>query len=97
MHMHLGWRDELYPVYGDDSRADNIAFVMERAATPLFGIPTFGVHVNGFSRDASTGEKKMWVARRALTKQTWPGVLDNCVCIHADTYFPMQDISDSFR
>ncbi|CDH59826.1 thiamin pyrophosphokinase-related protein [Lichtheimia corymbifera JMRC:FSU:9682] len=73
-----GWRNELYPVYGDPSRTDNIAFVMERAATPLLGISTFGVHVNAYTRDQEHG-LRMWVARRALTKQTWPGLLDNCV------------------
>ncbi|ORX51265.1 hypothetical protein DM01DRAFT_1087532 [Hesseltinella vesiculosa] len=69
-----GWRNELYAVYGKDGQP---AFVMERAATPLFGISTFGVHVNGFVLDQ--GEIKMWVARRSLSKPTWPGVLDNCV------------------
>lgn len=53
---------------------------MERAATPLFGIPTFGVHVNGFVRKRN-GIIHLWVARRALTKPTWPGVLDNCASI----------------
>lgn len=75
-----GWRNELYPVYGDPSRTDNIAFVMERAATPLLGISTFGVHVNAYTRDQEHG-LRMWVARRALTKQTWPGLLDNCASI----------------
>ncbi|CAO3591878.1 unnamed protein product [Absidia cylindrospora] len=69
-----GWRDELYAVYGSDGLP---AFVMERAATPLFGVATFGVHLNVFTRDQ--GQIKMWVARRALTKPTWPGALDNCV------------------
>ncbi|KAI8089486.1 NUDIX hydrolase domain-like protein [Halteromyces radiatus] len=69
-----GWRDELYAVYGPGGVP---AFVMERAATPLFGISTFGVHINVFGRDQDT--IKMWVARRSLTKQTWPGLLDNCV------------------
>ncbi|KAI8379362.1 NUDIX hydrolase domain-like protein [Radiomyces spectabilis] len=73
-----GWRNELYPVYGDSSRVDNVAFVMERAATPLFGISTFGVHLNAYVRDQDN-DIKMWVARRALTKPTWPGLLDNCV------------------
>ncbi|KAI8967446.1 NUDIX hydrolase domain-like protein [Mycotypha africana] len=73
-----GWRNELYPVYGDSEQEGNIAFVMERAATPLFGISTFGVHINAFTRDEN-GHILMWVARRAKTKQTWPGLLDNCV------------------
>jgi hypothetical protein len=70
-----GWRDELYAVYGSDGRP---AFVMERAATPLLGVATFGVHINAFTRDTH-GKIKMWVARRAATKPTWPNCLDNCV------------------
>lgn len=73
-----GWRDELYPVYGDDSEPDNIAFVMERASAALFGVATFGVHLNAYIKNEQ-GEIFMWVARRALTKPTWPGLLDNCV------------------
>ncbi|EIE76693.1 hypothetical protein G6F46_001678 [Rhizopus delemar] len=69
-----GWRNELYPVYGHKE----IAFVMERAATPLFGISTFGVHLNAYVVN-DDGEIYMWIARRAKTKQTWPGLLDNCV------------------
>ncbi|KAI7857379.1 NUDIX hydrolase domain-like protein [Circinella umbellata] len=65
-----GWRNELFPVYGDSGLPD---FVMERAATPLFGISTFGVHVNGYTGD------KLWVARRSKSKQTWPSMLDNVV------------------
>ncbi|CEP18302.1 hypothetical protein [Parasitella parasitica] len=73
-----GWRNELYPVYGDPERSDNVAFVMERAGTPLFGISTFGVHLNAYTKDEN-GQIMMWVAKRAKTKQTWPGFLDNCV------------------
>ncbi|KAI9491720.1 NUDIX hydrolase domain-like protein [Zychaea mexicana] len=70
MQSLKGWRNELYPVYGVSGEPD---FVMERAATPLFGISTFGVHVNGYTGD------KLWVARRSKSKQTWPGLLDNIV------------------
>ncbi|KAG9297739.1 hypothetical protein G9A89_011254 [Geosiphon pyriformis] len=73
-----GWRDELYPVYGDNTHPLNIAFVMERAATAIFGIPTFGVHVNGFVK-SEDGEIKMWIAKRASSKPSWPGWLDNIV------------------
>ncbi|CAI2184228.1 8575_t:CDS:2 [Funneliformis geosporum] len=73
-----GWRDELYPIYGDPNNPSGVAFVMERCATPLFGVLTFGVHLNGFIR-TDQGELKMWVAKRAKTKPTWPGWLDNTV------------------
>ncbi|KAH9854617.1 NUDIX hydrolase domain-like protein [Lenzites betulinus] len=94
------WRNELYPVYrrpfgvrdcpgrGDpDAEADelNYAFRMERAASGLFGIVTYGVHMTVYEEHPATeGEwegarYKLWVPRRAATKQTWPGYLDNSV------------------
>ncbi|ORY93952.1 NUDIX hydrolase domain-like protein [Syncephalastrum racemosum] len=73
-----GWRNEKFPVFGDATREDNTAFVVERAGAPLFGISQFGAHLNAFVRDTD-GSIKMWVARRSRTKQTWPGMLDNCV------------------
>jgi len=75
---NLGWRDELYPIYGDSNNQSGVAFVMERCATPLFGVLTLGVHLNGYTRNEQ-GQVKMWVARRAKTKPTWPGWLDNTV------------------
>ncbi|KAJ2725076.1 hypothetical protein GGI07_001544 [Coemansia sp. Benny D115] len=72
------WRNELYPVYGDVSNSDGIAVMIERAASYNFGIRTFGVHINGITKDAS-GNIKMWVAKRSATKQTWPGYLDQIV------------------
>jgi hypothetical protein len=38
---------------------------MERAATPLFGVVTYGVHATMYTQDY-----RLWVAKRALTKQT---------------------------
>ncbi|XP_041128817.1 thiamin pyrophosphokinase 2 isoform X3 [Polyodon spathula] len=51
---------------------------MERAATSLFGVKRYGVHVNGFTRQPDR-QLAMWVARRSLSKQTYPGLLDNMV------------------
>lgn len=45
-----GWRNELVevcPKFGEPA-----AFMIERAAYPLFGVPAYGVFVNGFVRDA---------------------------------------------
>ncbi|CAG8742610.1 3131_t:CDS:2 [Cetraspora pellucida] len=69
-----GWRDELYPVYGPS----NLAFVMERSGTPIFGLLTFGIHLSAYVR-TSEGKLKMWIAKRSTTKSTWPGRLDNTV------------------
>ncbi|CAG8468218.1 25145_t:CDS:2 [Gigaspora rosea] len=70
-----GWRDELYPVYGP---SNNMAFVIERSAAPLFGVLTFGVHLSAYIRTPD-GNFKMWIAKRSKTKTTWPGYLDNTV------------------
>ena len=76
--FNLGWRDELYPIYGDLKTPTGLAFVMERCATPLFGVLTFGVHLNGYIR-TEQGQLKIWIAKRAKEKPTWPGWLDNTV------------------
>ena len=70
-----GWRDERYPV-ARGLRAPAL-MVLERAAVPFFGIVAYGVHMNGVvrRRDGTA----MWVARRALSKPTGPGKLDQLV------------------
>ncbi len=60
----------------DDGR--NYAFRMERAACALFGVVTYGVHMTIYVDDPEGGVK-IWVPKRAKTKQTWPGYLDNSV------------------
>jgi Domain of unknown function (DUF4743) len=72
-----GWRDELYPVAPAFGAPP--ALLVERAAAPHLGMRAYGVHVNGYVRDAARGTLKLWVARRSATKQTWPGKLDHIV------------------
>ncbi|XP_015254334.1 PREDICTED: nudix hydrolase 20, chloroplastic-like [Cyprinodon variegatus] len=69
-----GWRDERYSVKPRFS--DQPLMWMERAATSLFGVKRYGVHINGYTISDS-GEISMWLARRSATKQTYPGLLDN--------------------
>lgn len=72
-----GWRDELYPVYGEGNR---LAYTIERAAAALLGVVSFGVHMTCFVRDPSASYGiKMWVPRRAEDKSTYGGMLDNTV------------------
>jgi Domain of unknown function (DUF4743) len=61
------WRNELYPIYYQPftPSMDNLAFSMERAATPLFGVVTYGVHLTVY-----TSDYRIWIPRRAKTKQT---------------------------
>ncbi|KAF2009958.1 thiamine pyrophosphokinase [Aaosphaeria arxii CBS 175.79] len=69
------WRDELYAVYG---RNKELLFNVERSAGPLFGVVMYGVHLTAYVR-TKEGEIKIWTPRRARTKQTYGGMLDNAV------------------
>lgn len=70
-----GRRDEAYPVLVN--WGDAPLFRIERAAAPHFGIRSYGVHMTGYvpTQDGPA----IWVARRAKTKPTYPGMLDNTV------------------
>lgn len=69
-----GWRNEEYPIYGS---ARKLVLSMERSVTPLLGVVTYGVHMTGY---INTPEgMKIWAPRRADTKQTYPGMMDNTV------------------
>lgn len=68
-----GWRNESYavaPRFGAPP-----LFRVERAAAPLFGVTSLGVHINGIVR--TPRGLKMWVGRRSPTKPTYPDQLDN--------------------
>jgi 8-oxo-dGTP pyrophosphatase MutT (NUDIX family) len=79
-----GWRNELYPVYGPNNE---LLFNVERSASVLFGIISFGVHMVCYTRmteeerveSGSKQDIKLWVPRRSKTKQTYGGMLDNTV------------------
>ncbi len=71
-----GWRNELYSYWGDTGGQPHPGlpehFRLERAAFRFFGLHSHAVHVNGFTPDG-----RMWCGRRALSKATDPGRLDN--------------------
>ncbi|KAF2121404.1 thiamine pyrophosphokinase-related protein-like protein [Lophiotrema nucula] len=69
------WRNELYAVYG---RNKELLFNVERSASPLLGVVTYGVHLTAYTK-TEDGELKIWIPRRARTKQTYGGLLDNAV------------------
>ncbi|MBM3974299.1 MAG: DUF4743 domain-containing protein [Planctomycetes bacterium] len=50
---------------------------IDRAAVAWFGVSARGVHLNGFVHAADG--LRLWVARRARGKRTFPGRLDNLV------------------
>ena len=65
---------------GDDR---NYAFMMERAASALFGVVTYGVHMSVYEEDIDAEgvpmAHRMWIPTRSSSKPTWPGWLDNSV------------------
>ena len=73
-----GWRNEPFRVSSDFGVEPLLQ--IERAAAPLFGITSYGVHVNGYVHDANG--LSMWVGRRSATKPNYPNMLDN-VCAGA--------------
>lgn len=70
-----GWRDEAYPVA--ESFSGPALMRMERAAVPYFGVPAYGVHLNGIVRTDNGID--MWIAFRSSDKPTFPRMLDNMV------------------
>jgi 8-oxo-dGTP pyrophosphatase MutT (NUDIX family) len=73
----LGWRDEPYAVR---RAADGpVLAVVERAAARFFGLLTVAAHANGYVADAGGRPTRLWIARRAASKATDPGRLDNLI------------------
>ncbi|KXS21909.1 hypothetical protein M427DRAFT_51270 [Gonapodya prolifera JEL478] len=78
-HSHSDSEPKQYPL--------NLLLTVERSAAGLFGLRTYGAHLNGVVIDraassTSTSPRdthKMWIATRSLSKPTWPGWLDNMV------------------
>ncbi|OJJ95640.1 hypothetical protein ASPACDRAFT_54960 [Aspergillus aculeatus ATCC 16872] len=71
-----GWRDERFPVYGPDG---DVVFEVERSASAYFGVVTSGVQMLGYvidDDDDEHGRIRLWIAKRSMRKQTYPGMLD---------------------
>lgn len=69
------WRNEKYAIYTNKTPY----VLIERALSSLFGIITYGIHINGFVKNPKTGNLSFWIPRRAANKPTWPLMLDNIV------------------
>lgn len=56
---------------------------LERAAMIHFGVPSYGIHVNGWVRHPDQPDDArpwaLWVAKRSMSKATYPGRLDQMV------------------
>lgn len=66
---------ERYPVKRE-FHEPNLALI-DRAAVPYYGIRAWGQHLNGYVKKGNG--LYMWIAKRALDKPTFPGMLDNLV------------------
>jgi isopentenyldiphosphate isomerase len=71
-----GWRNEAFSFWHADCTTpdpDQPAFLsVERSGFRWLGMRSHAVHVNGFLPDG-----RLWCARRAMSKATDPGLLDN--------------------
>jgi 8-oxo-dGTP pyrophosphatase MutT (NUDIX family) len=72
-----GWRDELFPLLDPASGA--VLAHIERAAARLWGSLTRGAHCNGIVPGPTPEQDQLWLGRRAASKSTDPGLLDNLV------------------
>jgi len=70
-----GWRGETYAVRAEPG--GEALFHLERAAMRFFGFTSSAAHLNGFC--LRNENPAIWIARRAATKATDPGMLDNLV------------------
>ena len=56
---------------------------LERGAMVHFGVPSYGIHVNGYVRNPDDPSDArpwgVWVAKRSMSKATYPGKLDQMV------------------
>jgi 8-oxo-dGTP pyrophosphatase MutT (NUDIX family) len=84
-----GWRHETYAVTRLDTDegpglrppagvAPPLALI-ERAAARFWGSLTLGAHATGYVADAAGRPTHLWLARRARSKATDPGLWDNLV------------------
>jgi isopentenyldiphosphate isomerase len=73
-----GWRNELLDVWSAPNEQDNTpgnrVGAIERGVMRPLGLTTRAVHLSGWSTD-----RRLWVARRSLTKATDPGMWDTLV------------------
>ena len=77
MYVIMAWtadaKTHRIPVYGPDNR--EVIYSVERSGMGLLGTTRYGVHMTAYVQDGS--ELRLWVARRAANKPTYPGMLDN--------------------
>jgi 8-oxo-dGTP pyrophosphatase MutT (NUDIX family) len=71
----LRLKGELYPVVARWGQEPSM--LMDRSMVVLFGVPSHGVHVNGYVQKEDG--LYLWVGKRAANKSVAPGKLDNMI------------------
>lgn len=66
-------------VTGKLSASGEVLIQLERAAMIHFGVPSFGVHLNGYVRATEDSPMKVWIGVRSVSKATYPGMWDQMV------------------
>ncbi len=72
-----GWRDEGFAVF--DLESGQRLARTERAAARFWGTLTLAAHCNGYVAGPDGRPAQLWIAQRALSKATDPGLFDNLV------------------
>ncbi|GKZ21949.1 hypothetical protein AbraIFM66951_007283 [Aspergillus brasiliensis] len=92
-----GWRNETFPLYGPDG---TLILEIERAASALFGIVTYGVQMLCYTDEVvsktntdtpSPLQLQLWIAKRSPHKQTYPGMLDTTAAGGLTTGMPPRE------
>nr|XP_003188791.1 thiamin pyrophosphokinase-related protein [Aspergillus niger CBS 513.88] len=83
-----GWRNETFPLYGPDG---TIILEIERAASALFGIVTYGVQMLCYTQPQDSNTPLLWIAKRSSLKQTYPGMLDTTAAGGLSTGLPPRE------
>jgi 8-oxo-dGTP pyrophosphatase MutT (NUDIX family) len=71
------WRDETFALPALDD--GHLLATLERAASRFWGTLTLGAHCNGHVLGDDGRPSHLWIARRAYSKPTDPGLLDNLI------------------
>jgi hypothetical protein len=66
------WRNETFPIYDSNG---TVLLEIERCASALFGIVTYGVQLLCYTNSNQKG-LHLWIGKRSSKKQTYPGMLD---------------------
>lgn len=73
--FHYALLGEAYPV--TPTGREQALLEIDRSAAALFGLRTFGQHLNGYSYEGD--QMLMWIGRRSQDRMLYPGYLDQLV------------------